>query len=913
MKRYVTVGIIYVVLLAIILTISWLAFPAWSQRQGGFWELLGIAAAADLVFVTGVVALWEKLKKDKNGENTASTPNPPQPVAPLQHVEEQEAEHLYNAPGGEIHVHHAPQQQNEEPEPPKGWNLKHRYALTGNFTGRETELKTLTEWLEEKEEPLFILRALGGFGKSALTWHWLLNHVDRAKWTKALWWSFYEGDASFQNFLHDTLTYLLGENAELPSAPRLQVETLLKALEEEGILLILDGFERALRAYSGMNAAYQEDIEDESPLPEGEGQGEGEKQEDARRRDCVSPAADDFLRGLASLKGIIQAKVLMTTRLRPRAVEGRNSLLGGCLEKELKKLSKEDAVTLFQNQGIKGTRAEIEATCAPYGYHPLTLSILAGYILGNRSKPNDVAVAKELDITEDIIQNKHHVLKVAYNSLAPEEQMLLSTIACFRSPTSYEALEAITEGKGGSQTRPNAELDDQLKQLEIRGLLHWDKTENKYDLHPIVRRYAYERLTAPDRTAAHSRLRDYFAAVPQPEKIENLNDLAPIIELYHHMVRAGQFDEARIMFRDRLNQATYFQFGAYQLRIELMRVLFIDGEHKPPHLKDESAQAWTINGLANSYALNGQPRRAVLLFEMHNEIREKAGDKRNLVVGLGNIADMVQIHIGMLGDAERNLRHSIDICREIEDEFREAAIHQFLGRVLAYRGLWADAKQELANSTKYWKKSNHIQGHGVDERIRSLRALLMARNTDDTKLKTEYFLQATEFAQRALKLTNEQVKYFPVERDFIISHWLLGTSLRISSKLEDAEKHFSESLRRCRAINLVDHEANVLLEVSKLRQGQGAHKEALKLAQEALIITERSGYVLQGADVNIWLATLAMEGLRLEVEGDELSDKELAKKYAEAALKLAHCDDGPPYHYKVAYEEAERLLAQLEK
>ena len=238
---------------------------------------------------------------------------------------------------------------------PTNWHLKHRYALTGNFTGRESELNTLTTWLEEKDDPLFILRALGGFGKSALTWHWLLNKVDRTKWTKAVWWSFYEGDASFQNFLDDTLKYLLGEDAELPSAPRLQVEILLKELEKEGILLVMDGFERVLRAYSGMSAAYQEDDED--------------KKYDERDLDCVSPAADDFLRGLASSKGILQAKILMTTRLRPRAVEGRSGLLNGCLEKELLALAKDDAVAFFQNQGIKrhtrGDRSDLPTLRLP--------------------------------------------------------------------------------------------------------------------------------------------------------------------------------------------------------------------------------------------------------------------------------------------------------------------------------------------------------------------------------------------------------------------------------------------------------------------------------------------------------------------------------------------------------------------
>ncbi len=93
---------------------------------------------------------------------------------------------------------------------------------------------------------------------------------------------------------------------------------------------------------------------------------------------------------------------------------------------------------------------------------------------------------------------------------------------------------------------------------------------NRFDLHPIVRRYAYDRLAGGDRAAAHRRLRDYFAAVPPPERVRTLDDLAPVIELYHHTVAAGQYDEARTLFRDRIHNAAYYQFGAYQLQIELL-------------------------------------------------------------------------------------------------------------------------------------------------------------------------------------------------------------------------------------------------------------------------------------------------------------------------------------------------------
>jgi len=41
-----------------------------------------------------------------------------------------------------------------------------------------------------------------------------------------------------------------------------------------------------------------------------------------------------------------------------------------------------------------------------------------------------------------------------------------------------------------------------------------------------------------------------------------------------------------------------------------------------------------------------------------------------------------------------------------------------------------------------------------------------------------------------------------------------------------------------------------------------------------------------------------------------MSDKEAARFYAMRAKEFATCD-GPPYYYKVAYEEAERLLEKL--
>jgi SEFIR domain-containing protein len=598
------------------------------------------------------------------------------------------------------------------------WHLAHPYPMPPNFTGRAIELKMLDDWLADNTNRLFILRALGGFGKSALAWQWINTHVNPAEWTKLVWWSFYEGDASFEHFIEDTLKYL---KIEVPPGTRPQVDELLKAMQSQKILLIMDGFERVLRAYSSMNAAYQ---------------GDEPKIED-NQLDCVNINAEIFLKSICSLPNI-KGKVIMTTRLTPRAIKPRGEFMLGCCEEELTSMQPADTVEFFHKQKIKGTHAEIEAACAPYGYHPLSLRILAGLIIDDRKTPGDISVANKLEITNDIVQNKHHVLEVAYNTLLPEQQKLLSMIACFRSPMNYDVLKEITSKPLGKGKRAKADsfekLDDNLKTLETRGLLHWDRKANKYDLHPIVRRFAYDRLTASQRTDAHGILVIYFEAVPQPQKIEKLEDLAPVIELYHHMVRAGNLDEAQKLFYDRFGQQLHYQFGTYQLEIELLRALFLDGEDKLPRLKKEDNQAFILNQLANAYALSGQPSRAVPLYKVQNVFREKQGDKKNLAIGLGAVAKAAQLLIGELIEAEHNFRREIELGHEVEDEVIEALGHQEMGRVLSYRGAWQEAEQELDTGLKLFEKHHAIQSESIIWSYRALRFLLLARDNHQSSI-----------------------------------------------------------------------------------------------------------------------------------------------------------------------------------
>jgi tetratricopeptide (TPR) repeat protein len=814
-----------------------------------------------------------------------------------------------------------------------GWRLIHPYPTPPHFTGRTAERAALTEWLNaENAPPLLLLQARGGSGKSALAWHWLLHDVDPRRWRRVVWWSFLH-DRNLRAFLGETLNSLEADPGSL--GLRQQADALLELLRQPGILLVLDGFERALHAYSGMTAAYQGD----EPAREAGSH--------APPRDCISPAAEHLLRALAVTPGL-RSRVLLTTRLTPRALETREGLLRqGCQKIELAQMQPADAAVFLRRQGIRGAQPDLERACASCGCHPLSLRLLAGRIVHDRQQPGDIAVATRLNSSGDGMQHPCRVFRHAYESLAPAQRELLGQVACLRGPVAGDTLRALagqapapasTAQPGGCNllgqllrrkqeadrgpagdvpSNDGPALDAQLHELVNRGLLHYDRS-GRYDLHPIVRRYAYDRLEK--RQEAHDRLRAHYAALPAADPIRRLEDLAPIIECYHHTVLAGQYEEAWTLFRDRMWQTLYYQLGAYQTQIDLLQALFVDGTERPPRLEDEAHQGHAMNELARSYSLTGQPRRSVPLYECAATLLEHRGDPYYLAVVLAALATEGYLSLGMLQAGETILRRQIAICQEIEDAFWEAVGHQELSRLLTYRGAWDEAEAELALSTRHWEQAEDTQGLCIDEAYRAFRALMMARAeaaltpgpspADSPQMVGRRSVDgrgervALHAARRALELSEETVATgYLDERDHVRAHWLLGAAYRANGDGEAANHHLDEALRRCRRIGAIDLEADILLDMARLLADAGRAGQANRLAREAQLVTHRCGYVLPGADAHLLLARLALEG----------GDRAAALAHASEARRLAVCDGPPAHTYRAASEEAWAILQELAK
>ncbi len=851
----------------------------WQARES--WGLAGdvIAVVVALGGALTAIYLWVNRKRTKPDDEDATDP-PPQEVP--------------NMPPSVPETAHEPVRQPLLPP-----DLVHPYPLRQDFTGRVRERTMLTDWLTSSSEDVFALIAIGGMGKSAVTWVWMLRDVlglsvpglaedapevadrcrvpDDARPEGVLWWSFYEDNTSFAQFVDEAIAYASGGQPDFAhmSSMHDKVRYLLDLLREKRLLLVLDGFERELRIYANLNAAYQGDavVEDASEDQCG----------------CVDPHASDFLRGICALP--LQSRVLMTSRLFPQEMDD----LEGCCRKDLTGLSREDAVAYFHARGVKGTRAEIEAACEPYGYLPLALSLLAGVVLGDHRTPGDIKVAAGHPVTAELVgKEEHHILMVAYDELDEGGRELLSRFAAFRSPMDYEALSILNSYEG------EEEFDAALDELMERGLLMCE--EGRYDLHPIIRQYAYDRLR--DREGVHSQLRDYFDAVPEPEEVESIEDLAPVIELYHHTVGAGRYDEARELYRDRLAKRLYFQFGAYQTCIELLRALFPDGEDKPPRLKSESAQGWTLNELAINYNSIGQLRRAMPLFEASNAISEHRSDEVDVAIGLGNLAKD-QTKLGELAAATRSLRRRIELSQEVKNEHNrrlsEATGRQELGRLLGYEARSQEAEDELAASTKQAETTGDQQGLCLNESYRALRALLMGE--------PQAALEAAHDAIRSWRRSAEET--YPNECDRVRAEWLLGWAhVAIAEEQEgeeqdnslvEAEGHLAEALKSCRRINNVEFEPDILIAWARWHRLKGSREEARARAEEALSIADRSEYRLVQADAHNLLARLDLEEGKLDAARDHVAK----------ARERAECD-GEPHWYKPAIDEAEELAREIE-
>ena len=786
----------------------------------------------------------------------------------------------------------------EIPKPPEPF-IAHPYTLlqTHTLIGRQKELNLLTDWIIGKELEFDGLKApadsarimsvvaIGGMGKSALTWKWFNDVAPREMKNLGgrMWWSFYESDATFENFVIRALAYVsrrsIQKIAQIP-APEREMQ-LLSALDRKPFLFVLDGLERILGAYARMDAARLDDSE-------------VGKEKNLRKN--ADPRVGRLLQKLAQVK---QSRILVSSRLYPTELETSGSdPIPGSFRIKIEGLTDEDAVELWRAFGVSGSRDDVLPVFHTFAKHPLLIQALAGEVKRYRKAPGDFEKWRNANPKFDPIkctgtkEAMAHVLEFALRALDEKRLKVLQLIAAFRMPARYDSLASLLIATGwlsilSSRTKPCAdeqELDRILDELENRGLVGWDRRANRYDLHPVVRSIVWGNLDANGRRVIYARLRAHLKAAAKIERsnASGLEGLTTLIELYNILIGLERYDEAGKLFHGQLFETMHYQFGAYRQNIELLEMLFPDGVGGKPRLRSLIRQAVTLDSLALAFQYSGQPRRTISPFRDYVMISNKLKDDVNLIIALCNLSDCL-CQTGSLHQAESAVRRALAISRK-QNRFDESVSHDWLGVILATRGA-VESVVSLKRCLQIFLSMSESQFEGVVNCHLAQRALWFGDSPT-----------ALSFANHAWELAQDR----SYERDVICAARQQGVAERELNKLLSASERLQFALTHARTVNYVVEELPALVALAELRRIEGERKVAREYLDDVWESAARGPYPLFHADAFNVLA---------QIERDE-GNNAAAVEAATNAYRLAWCD-GPPFAYHWGLEKAKQHLKEL--
>lgn len=758
--------------------------------------------------------------------------------------------------------------------------VAHPYALLKTSTGlvgRRAELTTLDGWLDGSgpDAPVFVVVALGGMGKSALTWHWFdgLHEGDgpgarRAGLAGRLWWSFYEPDASYEGLVDLALAYTTGSSPEqIDAIPRYERESrLLAVLDSRPFLLVLDGLERVLTAYDHIRSSHESgDADAEVPA--------------SRLRRIRDLRLERFIQRATRLRA---SRVLISTRLYPAILEGPTGLpIPGSHRMDLAGLADQDALALWQGLGASGRSDPLLRFFRTFDKHPLLIQAFAGRVCRDRRSPRDFDAWQEANPAFDpfslpLTQVRSHVLSVALDDLGDVESRVLTVLAGFRMPVRYEVLLGLLVGSREDQCSTEAALGSALQELEDRGLLGWDNRlgVNRYDLHPVVRGVVWSRAGVAQRTRVSAALESHFSAMPTPvpDEVFGVEALTPAIELFGLLLEQGRYDDAFDVFRGRLWIALQYRLSKTRTIVDMLEPLF-DDQLEPRVARGRAA---ALRAMAEALHRGGSPGRAVVAYR--NELRVVHQPAHQM------LADALML-VGSLREAHHSAEVALALSVEHGDRWMEAVVFSTMGKIEAIRGATDEAVAAFRRSNASFAALGAKYRQGGNLVIWAQLERWRGNAQDSLRL-----------ADQAWALAGEK----SFERDFIRAGRVRGEAQLALGLISEADETLCSALARARACDLVEEIIPALLALSRCRRRGGAVERARELVDEVWELAEAGPYPLLQVDAHCELAELELAR----------GGRSAAVEAATRAHRLATCD-GPPFAYHWGRQRAQQALTSL--
>jgi tetratricopeptide (TPR) repeat protein len=755
------------------------------------------------------------------------------------------------------------------------------YIGSHGFVGRGSGLELLTDWASPAEpHPVLLIEAIGGTGKSMLTWEWTTRHAPavRADWAGRFWYSFYDKGAIMADFCRHALAYMTGQPLSR-FAGRRQPELsdlLLHELRSRPWLLVLDGLERILVAYHRHDAPQLAD-EDAGSDPASAGG-------DTWCRDpraAIRPEDDELLRQLTAAA---PSKLLITSRLIPRVLLNTSiQPLPGVLLERLAGLRPSDAEALLRQCGVRGTSQRMQDYLQRHcDCHPLVTGVVAGLVNGHLPArgdfdrwADDPRHGGHLDLgEEDLVQKRNHILNTAIDDLPEDSRHLLGLLSLLPQAVDYATLGALDPFRHLEPSTAGETLERAVRDLERRGLLQYDCRRDRYDLHPVVRAVASHRLGGVDRYRLGEHIVDHFTSQQHKpyNQAETLDDVQNGLTVVRTLLNLGRFEQAWHILNTDLVNSLLYNVEAYPDVYALLLPFFPDG-WAAPGIPLTGRDPLITNAAAHTLRSLARFDEAAHLYELLIERRLDDQNWRNLRAGLSNLATTA-VAMNRLAAAERHARLGLDLAEALDEPAHIFASRLYLFSRLSTRGAWDEAKlvwDRLGSADPAWSRRTYRAGSAERARVQHF---LFPRGE-----LTEADLAKAERVARAARNAQVVRAIFGVRGRWQLAN---GEYSRASASLQEAVR-----LARQAGTTATSSEAALALARLHCDRHASAHDDAVRLSA----VTDPPHLEL----ARLWQA---------------LGDTTRAVQHATAAYRYAWAD-GEPYVRRHALDNATLILREL--
>ena len=804
-----------------------------------------------------------------------------------------------------------------------------RYFGSHGFVGRAAELSTLDDWCAAADQhPMLLFEAIGGSGKSMVTWTWLTGRAMEARsdWAGRFWFSFYEGGATMTRFCQEALAYMTGQPVKAFSKEKLRtlMPRLVAELEVRPWLIVLDGLERILVAYHRIDASQMRDEDVETA------------EDQISRRDLratINPEDEELLRLLTAAA---PSKLLVTSRLTPQALINRSGMaMPGVRREMLAGLRPADAESLLRACGVSGnSKAMQEYVQRNCDCHPLVIGALAGLI--NTYMPDrgnfdawlgDPQAGGRLGLGDlDLIQRRNHILDTAIDALPEPGRKVLQTLSLLQGGADYATLKEFNphlplrpvevkepsppeqriswrrmneEEKESAKARFDdvkkahaayaealkaweqspevlasaARFDETLTELERRGLLQYEHSLKQYDLHPVVRGVAAGRMGEAETGDIGGRVVDHFSSRPHApwKQSETLEDLALGIQVVATLTLMGRLEDAFKAYDGELGEALWINLMAVGEIQRLLRPFFPQGWDGPIALKRDVDQSDLLGSLASTFFDNDNAM-CIRLSDRAIRMAISSGYASVIRNNLRGISAVLGIH-GKLSEAIRLKALSLEFADAAENEY--SIYHSLLSAFWGESYCGAFERVDALWSRLDPQERDWGDAYTCGEAERAWANDLFWRG----KL-TEAVLAETERLCRVSRDRFELIQCLHLRGDWHLSNDEPGVAIA----------PLGEALHLCRSSGVENPSLDVMHALARLRSGQpeDAHNVAERLDEDqhyrtALFVAE------------LW---------------QDLGEPTRAIAAALRAHSSA-CGSGEPYVYRYYLDRADALLRKL--